>query len=501
MLIAFITLAYVEGVGRITYAMLSEREKVVRMVLKLFGLLPGPFAVVPIADIHSGQVDIERSAFGNTNAMVTIHGAGGDRLGMLVNMVIAPTSSSLISRPLDSQGMGSLLSRQSLSTVLNADKEYITTHCRTVPSSGSSSSSLVVADSAVKENFKASKLEVKFALSERNPTTLCAHFSLEAWATVKESAFTAHIGKMQSMFHEASMSGEDKVIRKSEVWVSGLSNGKQFVKLYREYCKTVHGKAQKLAEMFEPVKQFKVFLQDTLHIDTHFRLDFLYQQMVFHSTVSGAKPKDNPCSKALQLMCDHGLSKVLKVAADPPPDVADHSGQFSPAAWLNGLVFTCFSDVLKSEDSDQTDNNTQIVAAGLLQDVRSTKSLLGELVKDLPSIEIMLQDVGHYESIIAATSDSEAVVGSELKGIGCPVFGSHVRDERGLERNSGGQGYPCRGHLSFASRCERRDGSRKVAHGDEVALRRPFADFDGGHEAPRKCIDLELRHALRHVHC
>ena len=410
-LLAFLSLS-MEDHGKITSPMVFERVKCIRFILKLTGVMAGNFVVVPLQDIEAMP-----GFCPDPSALVTIRSATSDRLGVVVPEILMKLRGSLVSRPTSSACPPPLPSRQCISTSSEADLDLIASRwgCKG-QSSAASEGILKFEDSFPTPTKSMGRLENKFHAVAIQPMKLCEGFQFETWVNVKESQFTLVLSKLHGLHDEASVAGVKKVIDLCEVWIAGLSGGKVFLKLNRDYTKS-NSKQSKLMEMLDPLTKFCDFITNTLNFEVSPSIGLMLLKMRFHDKASTVTDFKGIMHIPLKYIFFLGLEGLMKRACAPEEAGTLH-GQatmpsISPDAWLRAMLFRSLASALRGADLDKA----TVTAGDMYIDISTCKDMLEECQETMSPLDSLLEDLGHMHIVFAAVCEPAKVLASEL-GLG-----------------------------------------------------------------------------------
>jgi len=298
LLMAYLSLKF-EGAQVIKNHMVLERKRTLAFVLKMMGLLPGPFV---ISLLDGSEKQEESGNVMDSKLLVTVLTAEGSRLGLMQPMVLMDEPTT-IPRPPGADGAPVLLQRDRLSTTLLSDHEWLSDHFGVAPPEGASAStSLVPVEDS--QNQK-SKLAQRFDGIKRTVLAVIQMTQTESWQDLKESQFTKILTQLTSVHSEASTTAEGTVIDEAAAWVQGVAAGKAFAKGYREYgrCKDKH---EKLKNLYMVLHKYHTFLTETarLKVVVSFQLLTLKASYLHRA----AEEAEQPAATALKMITEEGVN-------------------------------------------------------------------------------------------------------------------------------------------------------------------------------------------------
>lgn len=208
---------------------------------------PPPPVFVPLSEVEAeggGEVSVAFPGPSNDRgSLTTMLTRDGFRLGMWSRRNLT-SADPRIARPSAPGECGHLQSREYIATDLGSDLEFVNQHFGEALASGSS---------LTKNSAKLASIAVQVQ-------PLLAAFSAPSWETVLESRFHPLFDEFSTAGAKAGCLGDAVALAASEPWIEGISSGKFFIKVCKEFVRSKF-KASKLREMKLHAKIFDAFLQ------------------------------------------------------------------------------------------------------------------------------------------------------------------------------------------------------------------------------------------------
>jgi hypothetical protein len=364
----------------------------------------GPASKVVLLEDMPTDLDRMRSAGElDLKSFVSVQTTSGDRLGILIPASAGSSSlSSRVLRPVVDGSIAAINERGVLWTSSEGDLAFLRSEFQL------STSEQIVSIVGIDESPVKNKLQHKLdALCLASAEGL-KMFGTAQWDAVKESALTKFVNSLSSIHIEASHVGLPDVIEKSATWLNGMTHGKQFIKLHREYVKANH-KYERLSDLFAPLSVFRDFMSTVVKQAFAPAAALLFYKTLFiHQVDRGGIVAT---SKALQCLFDNGLQDVLDELSKVAASTAAASSVVSPDAWLRSVLFKSLGfSVSIVEDVSSLEST----ARDLLQDVLGCIKLMKKYLPASVQIIDFLADLDHYSVLLQGACEQTDVVASDI---------------------------------------------------------------------------------------
>lgn len=393
-----------EGIMKVNLQMVADRITVTKYILGLLGMPLAPSVVVPIFDLNEASL---QAAVCDPNLLVNMVIGGKQSLGLFVEQDLAASGGTIL-RPLN--GFPCMPSWQLLNTVLPKDSSALAEHFGALAGEvqftvKKEEATLVIAQSKTQVKFEALRCVVQPLLNQ---------FKTALWTSAKESSFTGYLAKISAVHAEASSQGDRDLISQAEAWIEGLSAGKQFLKLNRDYTKSTF-KQPKLIAMGVHLQKFREFALKEGQVVFYDTLELLWHKVVFFDTVARDPAEGSPSlplACGLQVIFANGLAKIFTVSG-ATPSASSSSGcaaTLSMSAWLRSPIFKVCCDSIMAMKPDEVDT----AATALLADIDASLQLLQSKVEELPDLVEMIEDHRDFATILRCTCNAAEALASDV---------------------------------------------------------------------------------------
>jgi hypothetical protein len=258
-----------------------------------------------------------------------------------------------------------------------------------------------------------SKTHVKFESLRCVVQPLLNEFKTALWTSANESSFTGYLAKISGVHAEASSLGERDLISQAETLTEGLSAGKMFLKLNREYTKSNY-KQTKLIAMGVHLQKFREFALKEAQVGFYGTLELLWHQVVFFDTVA-RDPAEGipklPIACGLQVIFANGLATIFKgSSATPASSSSNCAATLSMSAWLRSPIFKVCCESIMAIKADEVDK----VATDLLADIDASLQFLQSKVEELPDLSETIEDHRDFATILRCTCNAAEALASDV---------------------------------------------------------------------------------------
>ena len=330
--LAFISLkAEGEGETKVTKKKLSERLRVLKWVWAHTGSHPAETVVIPLADALSGASPCGHVQVTPSNLTTMWSARGGFHMGVRVRHPFVSGDEGVIARP--SAPAGVLMgSAQWVQTTNAADRQWLSQeHDVAAPPSGASPCGTTLAAlPPAPQPEPASKIAKRWTGVKIECVKFLQYFGTAAW---EKSCSEAAVGKFQlkasGLQSEAAAVGEEPPLYEDlGKYSDGLTNGKHFIRAYRDYVKSNH-KVHRLADCYAPLEGLlKLLGHAKVAPASSLTLLWLRACLWEHSREVGST------CKGMQTTLDQGLPQYIADVGEAAAEQVD--------LWVRVLVHEAF---------------------------------------------------------------------------------------------------------------------------------------------------------------
>jgi hypothetical protein len=273
---AYLTLVS-EGHAKIMAGMIADREKALRVALRLMGAPPCSSVVVPLSMVPKAT-DAWRP---DPAYLTTIRTPQGDQVGMLVPEHLTLKKSPLhLNKPCLPKWPSLFHSRSLVHSTDAEDQERL--HVIFVDGQEQGSMPPIFqGPKDAKPSPKANKLEAKLVGALAAPRAWAQAFATsESWETIKEAPMQASSNKLHSIRDEAVAMGMQALIQQTENWLEGLLTVKQFLRAYKGWSKSSFC-GLKVLDLGDCLRKLLPFLTQVAAVQPAPRLELLLLKVQF----------------------------------------------------------------------------------------------------------------------------------------------------------------------------------------------------------------------------
>ena len=417
--VALLSLKY-EGIERITEPALLARKAMLEWVFKMLAIPLGPFQIMRLRDVPSGQ-NMESARL--VNLVLGAVDSPVRELGYMVSSTEKATEPQVVEsffnlrRPPDTSFLG-LESRRKLAT---SNQEDIHAWRRCFPDEPVPGTS----DQVVASNQPSGGMsqQQKRILSQiAHARGILEGFGVTGWQSLKESSFTATCNKLVSLKVDMASLVSDAVLKDLEKWVVAMSGAKFFIKKYKEHVKSPTKEA-KLKALHPSISNLVDFLyENNMQVDVTLNLLRLRVDFLCHTSSS--------FRECFEHIAGLRLDDVLTTVQ------AEGDGDVPANVWMRGLIFDKLATRLTEADVQKCDEFVQNVFADItwlrqaLMALRSATKL-EQLVTEIDHLLVMLR--AQMDPTTVKASDAkrakQAMAGAEFAQLAGPLKESAVGKE------------------------------------------------------------------------
>ena len=394
-----------EGIMKITLPMVSVRISSIKYTLGLLGMPLVPSVVVPIFDLNEAGL---HAAVCDPKLLVNMRIGKNTCLGLFVEQDLTASGGSIL-RPVN--GVACLPPWQVLKTMLPEDSWALSEHFGAV--AGEMQFTMKKEDTDL--GIGHSKTQLRFQALRGLVQPLLNQFKTALWISAKEASFTGYLAKIAGVHAEASGLGERDLISQAEAWTEGLSAGKMFLKLNRDYSKSKLQNTEKFLAMGVHLQKFREFAVKESQVSFYHTLELLWHKVVFHESEARGLAEDSPklaVTGGLQVIFANGLSKIFQGSSAIPSASSASGGAatLSMSAWLRSPIFQVCCESIMAIKADEVDK----VATELLADIDASLQLLQSKVAELPDLAEMIEDHRDLATILRCTCNVAETLASDV---------------------------------------------------------------------------------------
>ena len=483
--VAYLSLAFEGNLSKIEKPQVQQRVELMRWMSRVCCMSFAGHVVVPFEE--AARVDSPyRSFAAQPSNLTTIFSEGGHRLGVLVPMNMSRGQAGVMDRPTLPDEVLPLPHQRFLMSTNPADGSLVSELFQVSVPLGTAPESQAGPEAVVPrvDDRPRTRFEKRLDALSYACTAVLDTFTSDDWKQTPESAFTNPVTKAAKLMQEArQVAPSEEVLEAASAWSEGLSAGKQFLKLYKNYEKSNH-KAERLAGLLPHLQQFCAFL-----IGPHGGRTVApsLRQVILQATFRAETLEFASAAAACSNLVKNGLMSAWNLEGGQPSG-GGKPGAALPEVWLRSMVHDVVArDLLTLKTAAEHGERVWVLANDLsgvhdvLKEVSDTAGVFRPVVMDTVAMMAVLSAWKPDEVDVALLSDARTRLGSarlapfkkalQETDVGCEIL---MNMAKGLQASAQDQA----GDEKLSSALTLLHSGREPFAGQDATSTREIANFD-----------------------